>query len=102
MGYVHRKSVMRKGYRQVPYRQVRQDHHHHIAIRPKKYMKYLGVLLDCKLNFKQHFKYIDEKVGKVTRALGRLMPNLRGPSEKKRRLYAGIIASVVLYAAPFD
>jgi len=27
------------------------------------------------------------------------MPNLRGP-ERKRRLYAGIIVSVVLYVAP--
>jgi len=71
-----------------------------VAIRPKDSMKYLGVILDNKLNFRKHFIYIDEKVGKVTRALGRLMPNLRGPSERKRKLYAGIIASVVLYAAP--
>jgi len=63
-------------------------------------MKYLGVILHCKLNFKQHFIHLDEKVGKVSRALGRLMPNLRGPSERKRRLYAGINASIVLYAAP--
>jgi len=62
-------------------------------------MKYLGVVLDCKLNFKQHFLHIGKKVGRVSRALGHLMPNLRGPMEKKRRLYTGIIASVVLYAA---
>jgi len=62
-----------------------------IAICPKEYMKYLGVILDCKLNFKRHFIYIDEKVGKVTRVLGRLMPNLRGPSERKRKLYAGAL-----------
>jgi len=71
-----------------------------VAIRPQDHMKYLGVILDSKLNFKQHFIYIDGKVGKVNRALGRLMPNLRGPTERKRRLYAGIVASVVLYAAP--
>jgi len=28
------------------------------------------------------------------------MPNLRGPQERKRRLYAGVLESVVLYAAP--
>lgn len=28
------------------------------------------------------------------------MPNLRGPTEKKRRLYANALASVVLYGAP--
>jgi|GEM_PF-4966415 len=63
-------------------------------------MKYLGVFLDYRLNFKAHFQYLDTKVAKVTRALCRLMPNLRGPLEKKRRLYAGILEAVVLYAAP--
>jgi len=63
-------------------------------------MKYLGVILDSKLTFKPHFQYLDVKIGKVTRALGSLMPNLRGPQEKKRRLYAGIIELVVMYAAP--
>jgi len=63
-------------------------------------MKYLGVMLDSKLTFKHHFSYIDGKVGRVTRALGHLMPNLRVPHKKKRRLYAGIIISVVMYVAP--
>jgi len=63
-------------------------------------MKYLGVIIDSKLTFKHHFRYIDGKVGKITRALGRLLPNLRGPHERKRRLYAGIITAVVMYAAP--
>jgi len=39
------------------------------------------------------------KVGRITRALGRLLPNLRGSHEGKRRLYANIITSVVMYAA---
>jgi len=68
-----------------------------MVIRPGPFMKYLGIVLDDKLNFKQHFVHIDGKVG---RALGRLMPNLRSPIEKKRRLYTEIIASVVLYSAP--
>jgi len=65
----------------------------------KSNMKYLGVMVDHRLNFKR-FLYIGEKVGKITRALGRLLPNLRGPHEGKRRLYANIITSVVMYAAP--
>jgi len=69
-------------------------------VRVSSHMKYLGVLLDSRLSFKPHFYYIDEKLSRVTRALGRLMPNLRGPEERKRRLYAGILESVVLYAAP--
>jgi len=69
-----------------------------IPTRPS--MKYLGIMMDCRLNFRQHFTYIGAKIGKVTRALGRLLPNLRGPHENKRRLYAHVIASVVVYAAP--
>jgi len=69
-------------------------------VRVSPHIKYLGVMLDARLNFRHHFKYVDSKIGKITRALGCLMPNLRGPLERKRRLYAGIIESVVLYAAP--
>lgn len=40
------------------------------------------------------------KVSTVVRALNRLMPNLRGPNERRRRLYANVVMSVVLYGAP--
>ncbi|XP_011861152.1 PREDICTED: uncharacterized protein LOC105558198 [Vollenhovia emeryi] len=33
-------------------------------------------------------------------ALSRLMPNLRGPSEHKRRLFYTVVLSVVIYASP--
>jgi len=68
-------------------------------VRVQPYMKYLGVILDNRLNFKEHFKYVDKKVGKAIRALGELMPNLKGLREKKK-LYAYIINAIVLYAAP--
>lgn len=63
-------------------------------------MKYLGVMLDSRWTFKCHFQYVENKLATVTRALSRLMPNLRGPGEKKRRLYAGVLTSVAMYAAP--
>lgn len=66
----------------------------------KRHMKYLGILIDDKLTFIKHMKYLNEKVAKVTRALGRLMPNVRGPCERKRILYAHTISSVVLYGSP--
>lgn len=44
--------------------------------------------------------YIEEKVSKVTRALNGLLPNLRGPREKKRRLYASMMNSIIMYGAP--
>lgn len=34
------------------------------------------------------------------RSLSRLMPNLHGPREKQRRLYANVISSIALYGSP--
>lgn len=66
----------------------------------KTEIKYLGIILDCRLSYAAHFKYVEEKATKISRALCRLMPNLRGPHETKRRLYAYVIQSVVTYGAP--
>lgn len=65
-----------------------------------KSMKYLGIMIDSRLNFKDHFDYISSKASKVAGALGRLMPNLRGPGENKRRLYYNVVSSVIMYGAP--
>lgn len=69
-------------------------------IKSARHMKYLGVILDSKWNFYQHFLYARDKASKVMRALERLMPNLRGPGQNKRRLYAEVILSILLYASP--
>lgn len=66
----------------------------------KAWMKYLGVLMDSSWKFDKHFEYVGAKVAKVSRALCRLMPNLRGPRENKRRLYAYVVTSMAMYAAP--
>lgn len=71
-----------------------------VTVKATTSMKYLGIILDSRLRFLEHFKYVEGKAAKVTRALGRLMPNLRGPHERKRRLYAEVLQSVILYAAP--
>lgn len=69
-------------------------------IEAKRYMKYLGVILDHKWNISRHFTYIKDKASKVIRSLERLMPNLRGPGQNKRRLYAEVVLSILLYASP--
>ncbi|XP_029670920.1 uncharacterized protein LOC115240092 [Formica exsecta] len=56
-------------------------------------------MVDSRLSFIDHFNYLGEKTAKVVRALGRLMPNLRGSGECKRRLYANVVLSVLLYGA---
>lgn len=66
----------------------------------KDTLKYLGVILDEKLSFRQHLVYVEGKAIRVAKALSRLMPNLRGAGERKRKLYAGVVMAVVLYAAP--
>ncbi|KMQ86999.1 reverse transcriptase [Lasius niger] len=63
-------------------------------------MKYLGVIIDSGWTFEDHFRYMEAKTSKVSRALFRLMPNLRGPHEGKRKLYANVLTSVITYAAP--
>lgn len=62
--------------------------------------KYLGIILDSKLTFRQHFEHAIVKTSKITGALTGLMPNLRGPCEPKRKLFANVVLSVLLYGAP--
>lgn len=66
----------------------------------RPYMKYLGVIIDERLSFRQHLESLEKRVGSVARALSRITPNLRGPCEKRRKLYSNVILSVILYAAP--
>lgn len=71
-----------------------------MKIETKKTMRYLGVILDNNLRFGQHLDHLENKVAAVSRALYRITPNLRGPRERRRRLYGNVILSVILYAAP--
>lgn len=64
-----------------------------VAVEPT--VKYLGLILDKDWSFMDHFTYIENKISRVSRALYALMPNLRGPRERKRRLYAHVIASII-------
>jgi len=52
------------------------------SVEAKPTMKYLGVILDGRLSFRHHLEHLKGKVGAVSRALSRIMPNLRGPREK--------------------
>lgn len=65
-----------------------------------RYIKYLGLTLDGRWGFEEHFERLVPRVGKAVGALHRLLPNLGGPREEVRRLYAGVVRSMVLYGAP--
>lgn len=63
-------------------------------------VKYLGIMLDDKLNFKTHIDYVADKASKKIAALSRMLPNIGGPRSSKRLLLARVISSTILYAAP--
>ena len=66
----------------------------------KKSIKYLGVQLDRRLSLGEHLQIATAKAIQCGAALTRLMPNIGGPSEAKRRLVASVVNSKLLYASP--
>lgn len=69
-----------------------------IAVRAS--MKYLGLVLDRRWNFGEHFAQLAPKLIGTASALSRLLPNLGGPNVVCRRLYTGVVRSMALYGAP--
>lgn len=63
-------------------------------------MKYLGLVLDSRWKFREHFRSKAPKLVGTAGALGSLLPNLGGPNVSARRLYTGVVRSMALYGAP--
>ncbi|KAL4142690.1 hypothetical protein QTP88_005100 [Uroleucon formosanum] len=63
-------------------------------------MRYLGVQLDTRLNFGAHIRLATAAARRTVSALGRLMPNVQGPSASMRRLFMSVAHSKLLYASP--
>lgn len=63
-------------------------------------MTYLEVELDRRLSFKARMSKLAAKGANVCSRLSRLMPNIDGPSNIKRRLLSGVTLSKMLYASP--
>ena len=66
----------------------------------KNQVTYLGVDLDRKLNFRHHVIKAISKAIESRGNISRLMPNVEGPREVKRRILASVFHSKLLYAAP--
>lgn len=66
----------------------------------KNQLKYLGVQLDHKLKYGPHVMKIVNKALETATQLSRIMPNMRGPSEWKRKLVCSSAYAQLLYAAP--
>ncbi|KAI4484972.1 hypothetical protein M0802_012906 [Mischocyttarus mexicanus] len=71
-----------------------------VFVEVRRRLKYLGLTLDSGWSFRPHFEEVVPKMERVVRALCRLLPNLHGPCERKRRLYSNVIHSVLLYGVP--
>ncbi len=69
-------------------------------IRTQPSLKYLGVIIDARLNYKMHIEKTCEKAARVISALARIMANIGGPNQARRLLLAKASQSVMLYAAP--
>ena len=67
-------------------------------IESKRAIKYLGVIIDDKLNFKEYVKYIGKKASVTQAALARMMPNIGGPGPFERRIISVVVTSIMLYA----
>lgn len=63
-------------------------------------IKYLGLYLDNKWEFREHFRRLAPRLEKTAASLGRLMPNIGGPRAGARKLYANVLHSTALYGAP--
>jgi len=61
--------------------------------------RYLGVRLDTRLSFVDHATTVAAGARKAAVALGRLMPNVGGPSQCKRQLLMSVVHSRLLYGA---
>ncbi|XP_026471518.1 uncharacterized protein LOC113375787 [Ctenocephalides felis] len=64
------------------------------------YIQYLGVMLDARLNFRQHLKQVSDKASVVRTCLSRLMPNIGGPKQSRRLTLLSVVASVLTYGIP--
>ena len=62
---------------------------HEITSQPS--VRYLGVMIDSRLNFKAQVEHASAKAATVGRTLSRLMPNVGGPKQKRSALLTSVI-----------
>ncbi|XP_016656248.1 uncharacterized protein LOC107882433 [Acyrthosiphon pisum] len=65
----------------------------------RRAIRYLGVQLDTRLSFVEHTNTVAAGARRAAAAIGRLMPNVGGPSQAKRRLLMSVVHSRLLYGA---
>ncbi|XP_025271039.1 uncharacterized protein LOC105254350 [Camponotus floridanus] len=71
-----------------------------VSIELRSSMKYLGLHLDCHWCFREHFNRLAPRIKAAINSFGSLLPNIGGPRDRVRRLYMGVVGSMILYGAP--
>lgn len=61
------------------------------------YIKYLGLYVDSRWYFREHFVRLTPRLDGMAVQLRRLFPNMAGPGGRERSLYAGVLRSIKLY-----
>nr|XP_041633309.1 uncharacterized protein LOC121503173 [Drosophila kikkawai] len=70
------------------------------SIRSSRAIKYMGVMIDTRLSFREHLAYASTKATTAVRAVGRLMLNHRGPKQASRLLLSSVARASMFYASP--
>ncbi|XP_052561918.1 uncharacterized protein LOC128092324 [Culex pipiens pallens] len=91
------KVKMVSNHKKVQQAQIHVGEH---VVHSKRALKYLGVMVDDRLNFNSHVDYACEKAAKAIMALSRIMPNNAGPRSSRRRLLASVATSILRYGGP--
>ncbi|GBO99933.1 Retrovirus-related Pol polyprotein from type-1 retrotransposable element R1 [Eumeta japonica] len=66
-------------------------------ITSQPYIRYLGVMIDARLDFKQQVEHVSTKASAVRASQARLMPNVGKPKQSKRLLLSSVVTSVLTY-----
>ncbi|KAJ8932589.1 hypothetical protein NQ318_016633 [Aromia moschata] len=62
-------------------------------------LRYLGVMIDDKLSFREHLESACIRASKTVSSLSRFLTNTIGPRTKKRRVLLEVVHSILLYGA---
>ena len=68
-------------------------------IQSRTHIKYLGIIIDRRLTYKEHLIYVSEKTSQAASSLARIMANKRGLRQTGRKLLATVAASMHLYGS---